>query len=168
MDGWDSGLGREKNAAFIAGTLRLRVSWITVCMLSRFSPVWLFVTLWTVARQAPLSMGFCSQEYWSGLPCPPPGDLPGPGIEPCLLGLLHWQMGSLPLYAVVSHSVVSDSLWPHGLLCPWDSPDRNTGVGCHVLLQGIFPTQGSNRGLLHCRWILYWLSYQGSPLKGHH
>ena len=42
----------------------------------------LFATLWTVAYQAPLSMGFSRQEYWSGLPCPSPGDLPGPGIEP--------------------------------------------------------------------------------------
>ena len=41
-----------------------------------------FVTLWTIARQAPLSMGFSRQEYWSGLPCRPPGDLPNPGIEP--------------------------------------------------------------------------------------
>ena len=40
-----------------------------------------FVTLWTVAHQAPLSMGFSRQEYWSGLPCPPPGDLPVPGTE---------------------------------------------------------------------------------------
>ena len=47
-----------------------------------FSHVWLFVTLWTVACQAPLSMGFSRQEYWSGLPCPPPEDLPDPGIEP--------------------------------------------------------------------------------------
>ena len=52
------------------------------CVLSRFTHVRLFVTLWTVACQAPLSMGFCKQEYWSGLPCPPPGDLPKPGIEP--------------------------------------------------------------------------------------
>ena len=52
-----------------------------VCMLSRFSGVWLFVTLWRVAHQAPLSMGFSRQEYWSGLPCPPPGDLPDPGIK---------------------------------------------------------------------------------------
>ena len=44
-----------------------------------------------------------------------------------------------------------------------DSPGKNTGVGCHVLLQGIFPTQGSNPGLPHCRWILYRLSHQGSP-----
>ena len=52
------------------------------CVLSRFSRVRLFVIPWTVARQAPLSMGFSRQEYWSGLPCPPPGDLPHPGIEP--------------------------------------------------------------------------------------
>ena len=44
--------------------------------------VWLFVTLWTAAHQAPLSMGFPRQEYWSGLSCSPPGDLPDPGIEP--------------------------------------------------------------------------------------
>ena len=54
-------------------------------MLSRFSHVRLFVTPWTVARQTPLSMGFSRQEYWSGLPCPLPGDLPDPGIEPAFL-----------------------------------------------------------------------------------
>ena len=53
-----------------------------VCTPSSFSHVQLFVTPWTVARQAPLSMGLPSQEYWSGLPWPPPGDLPDPGIEP--------------------------------------------------------------------------------------
>ena len=51
------------------------------CVLSRFSCVQLFVTLWTIAHQAPLSMGFSRQEYWSGLPCPSPGDLPNPEIE---------------------------------------------------------------------------------------
>ena len=51
-------------------------------MLSCFSYVQLFVTLWTVACQAPLPMGFSRQEYWGGLPCPPPGDIPDPGIEP--------------------------------------------------------------------------------------
>ena len=51
-------------------------------MLSSFSCVRLFVSSWTVAHQAPLSMGFSSQEYWSGLPCPPPGDLPDLGIKP--------------------------------------------------------------------------------------
>ena len=58
---------------------------LPVCVLSRFSCVQLFSTLWTVARQDPLSMGFSKQEYWSGLPCPPLGDLPNPGIEPRFL-----------------------------------------------------------------------------------
>ena len=69
-----------------------------------------------------------------------------------------------------SHSVVSDSLRPRGLqptrlLHPWDSPGKNTGVGCHFLLQGIFPTQGSNAGLPHWRQTLKPLSHQGSPNK---
>ena len=62
-----------------------------------------------------------------------------------------------------SHSAMSDSWWPSGLYSPWNSPGQNTGVGSLSLLQQIFPTQESNWGLLHCRWILYQLSYQGSP-----
>ena len=67
----------------------------------------------------------------------------------------------------VSRSLVPNSLRPHGLqftrlLCPWDFPGKGTGVGCHFLLQGIFPIQGSNPGLLHRRQILYQLSYKGS------
>ena len=62
-----------------------------------------------------------------------------------------------------SHSVVSDSLQPHGLYRPWNSPGQNTGGGNLSLLQYIFLTQELNRGLLHCRQILYHLSYQGSP-----
>ena len=54
-------------------------------MLSHFSHVQLFETLWTVAGPAPLSMGFSRQKYWNGLPWPPPGDLPKPGIEPAIL-----------------------------------------------------------------------------------
>ena len=54
-------------------------------MLSHFNRVRLFVTLRMVARQAPLSVGFSRQEYWSGLPCPPPGDLPSPGMGPASL-----------------------------------------------------------------------------------
>ena len=54
---------------------------------------------------------------------------------------------------------------PTRLLCPWDSPGKNTGVGCHALLQGIFPTQGSNLRLLHWMWILYlWATWE-SPLR---
>ena len=55
------------------------------CVLSRFSRVLLFATPWTVDLQLPPSMGFSGQEYWSGLPCPPPGDLLNPGIEPVSL-----------------------------------------------------------------------------------
>ena len=59
-----------------------------------------------------------------------------------------------------SRSVVSDSLQPHGLYSPWNSSGQNTGVGSLSLLQGIFPTQGSNPGLLHFRQILYHLSHR--------
>ena len=52
----------------------------------------------------------------------------------------------------------------HQVLFPWDSPSKNTGVSCHFLLWGFFLTKGSNLGLLHCRQILYHLSYQGGPL----
>ena len=62
-----------------------------------------------------------------------------------------------------SRSVMSDSLWPHRLYSPWNSPGQNTGVGSRSLLQGIFPAQGSNPGLQHFRWILYQLSHEGSP-----
>ena len=55
---------------------------LQVCVLRHFSCVQLFATPWTVAHKAPLSMGFSRQEYWSGLPCPSPGDLPEPGIKP--------------------------------------------------------------------------------------
>ena len=64
-----------------------------------------------------------------------------------------------------SHSVVSDSLWSHGLYSPWDSPGQNTEVGSRSLLQGIFPIQGLKSGLLHCRRSLYQLSQRGSPLR---
>ena len=68
---------------------------------------------------------------------------------------------------MLSHTVLFTSLWPHELLparllCPWDSPGETTRVGCHAFFQGIFPTQGSNLGLPHCRQILYWLSRQAS------
>ena len=65
-----------------------------------------------------------------------------------------------------SHSVLPNSSQPHGLYSPWNSPGQNTGMGSLSLLQGIFPTQGSNPGLPHCRWILYQLSYEGSSFGG--
>ena len=93
---------------------------------------------WTC--QAPLSMGFSRQEYWSGLPFPSPGDLPNPGIEsrpPTL------QVDSLPAE-------------------PKGKP-KNTGMGNIFLLWRIFLTQRSNPGLPYCRQIVYQLSQKGSP-----
>ena len=68
---------------------------------------------------------------------------------------------------MLSPLVVCDPRWPHGLqpirvLCPCDFPGKSTGMSCHARLQGIFPTQGLNPCLLHCRWILYLLSHPGS------
>ena len=78
------------------GYIMHATSYITL-MLHHFSHVWLFATLRTVAGQAPLSVGFSMQVSWSGLPWPPPGDLPTRGFNPRLLRLLHWQAGSLLL-----------------------------------------------------------------------
>ena len=66
-------------------------------MLSHFSCILLFVAPWTAAHQAPLSMGFSRQEYWNGSPCPPPGDIPHPGIEPMTPVSPALQVDSLPL-----------------------------------------------------------------------
>ena len=81
-----------------------------------------------------------------------------------------WFLCHMPC-AVLSHLVMSDSFQPHGLwpirlLCPWDSPHKNTWVGCHACLQGILSTQGSNPGLPHGRQILYWPSHQGCMTHG--
>ena len=142
-------------------------------VLSRFSHVRLFVTLWSVARQAPLSMGFSRQEYWTELPCPSPGDLPQPGMEPKSLISPALADGSFTTNATCAVlCLVTQScptVWdpmdcsPPDSSVHGDSPGKNTGVGCHAILQGIFLTQRSNPGVLHCRPILYHLSHQGSP-----
>ena len=67
-----------------------------MCMLSCFSSVWFFATLWTVARRLLHPWGFSRQEYWSGLPGPPPGDLPNPGIEPWSSALLEDSLPAEP------------------------------------------------------------------------
>ena len=67
--------------------------------------------------------------------------------------------------SVVSHSLRPPGLQPTRLLCPWNSAQKNTVVGSDSLLQGIFLTQGLNSGLLHCRQILYPLSYLGCPIE---
>ena len=76
-----------------------------------------------------------------------------PGLPHCRWFL--YQMGHKGSPKILSHSVMSDSLQSHGLYSPWNSPGQNTGVGRLFLLLGIFPIQGSNPRLPHCRWILY-------------
>ena len=136
---------RTNKRHFISISIYLSIS-ISICLFIYMLAVGLvtnscltLVTPQTVARQAPLPMGFSRQGYWSGLPFPAPGDLPDPGIRP----------GSPALQA--------DSL----LTEPPGKP-KNTGVESQSLLQGIFLTQESDQGLLHCRRILYQLSHQGS------
>ena len=106
---------------------------MTVLVLSHFSRVWLFVTPWTVTSQAPLSMGFFRQKYWSGESFLSPGDLPNPGVEPWSPVLqadaLPFQPGNIQNRSSVqfSHSVMSHSLRPHELQhtrppCPSPTP----------------------------------------------
>ena len=93
------------------------------------------------------------------------------GKKFCLLTIYVFPEPVIATYSVgiqsesESHSVMSDSLRPHGLYSPWNSPSQNTGVGSHSLLQGIFSTQGSKPGPLHCKRILYQLNQKGSPRK---
>ena len=84
------------------------LSLLVVPCAQSLSRVQLFVTLWTVACQAPLSLGFSRQEYWSGLPFSPPGDLPNPGMEPERFASPALQTDSLPL----SHRGSPSSTYP--------------------------------------------------------
>ena len=133
-------------------------------LLSCFSRLWLFQTPWTFALQDPPSIGFSKQEYWNGLPSPPSGDLPDPRVKPISLMSPYltgrffttsatWKNVSLKLKLAYAQSLPTlrphDWLYPSRFLCPWNFPGKNTGVGCHFLLQGIFLTQGSNSLLLH-------------------
>ena len=91
-----SGLSLLYDALFVSAPQQSE-SVMCTCVLSYFSRVQLFVTPWTVARQAPLSKGFSRQEYWSRLPCPPPGDLPHQGMKPTSLMSPTFAGASLPL-----------------------------------------------------------------------
>ena len=79
--------------------------YIACAVLSCFSNIWFFATPWTITHQAPLSIGLSKQEYWSGLPCPPPGDLPDPGTEVTSPRSLASQVDSLPLAPPVEPSI---------------------------------------------------------------
>ena len=153
------------------------------------SRVQLLATPWTAAYQAPPLMGFSRQEYWSGVPLPSPNPCAVRGItqggfqHPWSRGLTGPAAGAATPDGAAGASGARarerDSAGPQSCpaLChPTDcSPPgssahgilqaSSTGAGCHCLLQGIFPTQESNLGLLHCRQILYQLSHQGNPAQ---
>ena len=109
---------------------------VLACMHSRFSCAWLSVTMWTIAHQVPLSMGFSRREYWRGLPCPPPGDLPNPGMEPV----------SLTSPALTGGSFTTSATWEAPLcwccppkprqaghplhLCPASASQQSTSQSC--------------------------------------
>ena len=138
----DKAVGRAEGVTISISSRRsdsqkLTCKWLQMGKWKLLSCVRLFVIPWTIQ-----SMEFFRPEYWSGYLFPYPGDLPNPGIKPRSPAL---QVDSLPVE-------------------PQGKP-KNTGEGSLSLLQRIFPTQESNWGLLHCRWILYQLSYQGSPYK---
>ena len=90
-------------------------------------------TLWTVAHQAPLSMGFSRQEYWGGLPCPPPGDLPNPGIKPRSLALQAYSLPSghhipkIPKTYPYTNYLFKSSPQSFGLyFCPISGKNKNS------------------------------------------
>ena len=94
------------------------------------------MTLWTVACQTPLSMGFSRQEYWSGLSCPPPGDLPDPGIKPA----------SLRSPALTGRFFTTSTDW-EPFLSPWDLLNPETEPGSPTLQADFFPSEPPGLGL---------------------
>ena len=125
---------------------------------------WRWKWLWEPSVHLALLQGPSSPHLLKALPVTPAPSAHHPWeLQVNCVSCSVVYMGSVCVCVCVcvclSHSVVSDSLRPHGLyparlLHPWDSSDKNTGVGCHSLLQGIFPTQELNPGLLHCGQIL--------------
>ena len=139
-------------------------------VLSPFSHVQLFVTPWSVARQAPLSMGFSRQEYWNGLPFPSSGDLPDPGIEPASpasqADSLPTELWGKPYGAVSKHKIDTSRSWPIRIDRAWLLTNQNRG---HCKQPGC-PTLTTRKRLFFSRartWArvfalvytpLYWLS----------
>ena len=164
---------------------------------AELSRVRLLATPWTVAHQAPLSMGIlqarilawvampssrgssqpmdqprilCHLSHqgsptiveWVAYPFSTDLHLPNPGMEP---GSPALQADSLPTELPGKQLSPWYTYIKGNLVRKWDFPGKNTGVGCHFLLQEIFPTQGLNPSLTHCRQMLYHLSHQGSPVR---
>ena len=108
----------------------------------------MFAPWWSNGRVNPEHMVYKEKKCYAGGHC----------------DLIAWgRRGWVKMYEGENHSVVSDSLWPHGSYILWNSPGQNIGVGSLSFLQQIFLTQGLNPGLPHCKWILYQLSHNGSP-----
>ena len=129
-------------------------------------------TPWTVAHEAPSNHGISQERLleWVAIYYSRGSSLTRDRTYISCIGKIDSLPPSYQGSPVlrVSPSTVLDSLGPRGLqlarlLCPWNSPGKNTGVGCNFILQRIFPTQGLNLDLLHYRQILYHLSHQGSP-----
>ena len=153
----------------IALVNRLEKMFIKNCLVAKLCPT-ICNPMDYMAHQTPVSMGFSRQEYWSGLLISfcRGSSQPRDRTHVSCIGIIgrqilyHWAIREPLINNCQVASVVSDcaTLWTIAarLLCPWDSPDENTGVCCHALLQGIFPTQVLNLcllHLLHCWQILY-------------
>ena len=139
--------------------LSLPVTSMYPCLLSHFSCVWLSATPWTVTGQAPLSMGFSRQEYWSGLSCPPPGDLSDPGIKPMApeapelqadsLRLSHWgsfMYRQSQINGVSNHTKHLGHYFKNGAATPVSGPMS----GCNSLIIQ-FREASLNLNLRKCR-----------------
>ena len=113
---------------------------VHACVLSHFSYVRLFTKLWTLPRQAPLSMGFSRQEYWSGLPCPPPGDLPAPGTEPISLMSPALAGGFLTTSATVEALVLCScvKIWHKYCLELYLEPEEGLNLALIFILANMF------------------------------
>ena len=124
------------------------------CVLGHFGCVWLQATPWTVARQAPLCMEFSRQKYWSDFPCPPPGGLPDPGIEPMSLLSPAFQAGNLPLVPpgkpcvwIGGGFLIFGGDWS---TCSWKKPVPRFG-----LVHYAHPELSINECVM--RWCLNWV-----------
>ena len=149
------------------------VSWCEICGFMKPGSLWVLLIGERLVDWAPgesgillgFEGGFCqfTKDHWA---VSNQIRISGQHWEPCLAVWLVPISVCCPEHTPgesESHSVMSDSLQPHELYSPWNSLGQNTRVGSLSLLQGIFPTQGSNPGLSHCRRILYQLSQKGNP-----
>ena len=149
---------------------------LIACMLSRFSRVWLFATPWTVTFQGSLSMGFSRQDYWSGLSCPPPGDLLYPGIKPSSLRSPALASGFLTTRATCRTLLLNIFFFPfifiswrlitsqhcsgfchtltwisHGVICI-PHPDPPSHLPLHPIPLGLPSAPGPSACLIHPTW----------------